>query len=86
MTKEHKPDEKYLHDWEFVRRNTLRDVNPHAEKVIIYTFDTVISLKYPPITASRQNVISFSQLACQHMMRCIAENALHSTCRWEKIF
>jgi hypothetical protein len=61
MTKVHKPDEKYLNDWEFVKRNKLRDVNPCVEKVIIYAFATVISLRYPTIRASRQNVKSFSQ-------------------------
>jgi hypothetical protein len=61
VTKEHKPDEKYLNDWEFVIRNKLRDVNSYAEKVIIYASDIVISLRYPTIRASRQNVITFSQ-------------------------
>jgi hypothetical protein len=49
-------------------------------------------LRYPTIRASRQNVITFSQpttiwlLDSQHMMLCITENALHSTCRWSKYF
>jgi hypothetical protein len=60
MTKEHKPDEKYFKDWESARRNKLWDVNPHAKKLIIYGFYTVISLRYPTIRDFRQTIISFS--------------------------